>query len=491
MLLAIPFALLLLHTRSNALSIAGAVVLTLVTCSETVNSAIDFSNALFILATILLPSLATYAVMAAAPKSPASPAAVTFASMLLLAVYTLNAQILNPAPPDQDYAAVLMMAAVRLSSFAWAIHDEHLQASVHKVPSLMNFLGYMLFVPAFFCGPAFDFNTYMDWKHLRGVYKSIPSVFVPALKVFGLGVVLCGVFMQFGDYWDYSHFVDANYVMQSTLANRIMTMQVSGVFMRFKYYGVWKISESVCILSGLGYSGTHPPTTTTTTTTSTATTTQTTNTTKQQQQQQQQQHTWTACQNVDISALETSSSPVGILSNWNMFVNAHLHKNVYTRLRSAGVATPIANAVTKAFSALWHGFYPGYYLTFGSAAFMSVCAGILRRELRPLFVVAVPAAATKKNDTKQDATNESALSGAVLAAYKPGYDVAGWALSQLIMNYICAPFPLFWLKEGLAVWASVYYFGHVGMAFVFLYKWAGLFAWFKRVAQGGSKVKQA
>ncbi|KAI8842826.1 MBOAT, membrane-bound O-acyltransferase family-domain-containing protein [Chytriomyces cf. hyalinus JEL632] len=413
--------------------------------------------------------------MAAAPKSPASPAAVTFASMLLLAVYTLNAQILNPAPPDQDYAAVLMMAAVRLSSFAWAIHDEHLQTSVHKVPSLMNFLGYMLFVPAFFCGPAFDFNTYMDWKHSRGVYKSIPSVFVPALKVFSLGVLLCGVFMQFGDYWDYSHFVDANYVMQSTIANRIMTMQVSGVFMRFKYYGVWKISESVCILSGLGYSGTHPPTPPTISQTTT----------------NQQQDTWTSCQNVNISALETSSSPVGILSNWNMFVNAHLHKNVYTRLRSAGVATPVANAVTKAFSALWHGFYPGYYLTFGSAAFMSVCAGILRRELRPL--VAVVPDKKKKEEAVVDTVNDShASSVPVLAASKSAYDVAGWALSQLIMNYICAPFPLFWLKEGLAVWASVYYFGHVGMAFVFLYKWAGLFTWFKRFAQGSSsKAKQA
>ncbi|KAJ3231637.1 lysophospholipid acyltransferase [Chytriomyces hyalinus] len=417
--------------------------------------------------------------MAAAPKSLASPAVVTFASMVLLGIYTLNAQILNPAPPDQDYAAVLMMAALRLSSFAWAIHDEHSQSSIQKVPSLMNFLGYMMFVPAFFCGPAFDFNTYMDWKHSRGVYKTIPSVFEPALKVFILGVVLCGVFMQFGDYWDYSHFVDANYVMQSTLANRIMTMQVSGVFMRFKYYGVWKISESVCILSGLGYSGTKPPP-------PTSSTQKATNTTNQQQQ-----HTWTACQNVNISALETCSSPVGILSNWNMFVNAHLHKNVYMRLRYAGIATPVANVVTKAFSALWHGFYPGYYLTFGSAAFMSACAGILRRELRPLVAVA----SVKKNDVKQQtAIADTVVVSSVapiLAAYKPSYDVAGWALSQLIMNYICAPFPLFWLKEGLAVWASVFYFGHVGMAFVFLYKWAGLFAWFKRVVQGRSKAKQA
>ena len=44
-------------------------------------------------------------------------------------------------------------------------------------------------------------------------------------------------------------------------------------------------------------------------------------------------------------------------------------------------------------SALWHGFYPGYYLTFLSCALFQEVARLLRRHLRPLIPLHISAAA--------------------------------------------------------------------------------------------------
>jgi hypothetical protein len=51
--------------------------------------------------------------------------------------------------------------------------------------------------------------------------------------------------------------------------------------------------------------------------------------------------------------------------------------------RSASVF--LATLATYVVSAFWHGFYPGYYLTFTTGALVTAAESILRRVLTPLI----------------------------------------------------------------------------------------------------------
>ncbi|KAJ3330281.1 lysophospholipid acyltransferase [Blyttiomyces sp. JEL0837] len=126
---------------------------------------------------------------------------------------------------------------------------------------------------------------------------------------------------------------------------------------------------------------------------------------------------------------------------WNIKTNQWLRNCIYLRMVHEGKSHPaVASFVTFAASAFWHGFYPGYYLTFLTAALLTAVGITLRRNLRPLF------------------TGRSTL-----RHYKPVYDMLGWMTTHMAMNYVCGPFPLNKLKLGIRFWSSVHYFIHVGL----------------------------
>lgn len=57
------------------------------------------------------------------------------------------------------------------------------------------------------------------------------------------------------------------------------------------------------------------------------------------------------------------------ISSWNMGTNQWLRLIVYER-----VPKKYATLLTFSLSALWHGFYPGYYLTFVSGSLIVTAA---------------------------------------------------------------------------------------------------------------------
>ncbi|KAJ3106653.1 lysophospholipid acyltransferase [Phlyctochytrium bullatum] len=209
-------------------------------------------------------------------------------------------------------------------------------------------------------------------------------------------------------------------------------------FTRGDYYGAWKISEGICILSGIGYNGREN--------TAPSSSPSSSSPPSQTSASPSGSHLFNRCENVNILGLETAQSPRLFIGSWNMLTNKWLRNSIYNRLVSIGGQHPaIASLVTWIVSALWHGFYPCYYLTFLSGAMVTAAGITLRRNVRP-FV-----------------TGKSRL-----APFKPVYDALGWALTQTSLNYICAPFPLYKLHLGLRVWASVGYIVHWGMALAIL-----------------------
>lgn len=66
--------------------------------------------------------------------------------------------------------------------------------------------------------------------------------------------------------------------------------------------------------------------------------------------------------------MQTADTFREAVASWNMGTNSWLRMVVYNRVRSAHLIK------TYALSAIWHGFYPGYYLTFGTGALFTLAA---------------------------------------------------------------------------------------------------------------------
>ena len=126
----------------------------------------------------------------------------------------------------------------------------------------------------------------------------------------------------------------------------LLYLQPVGMTNRFKFYGVWKMAEGACILSGLGFHGYNPDGTL----------------------------KWDRVTNVSPIALETAQNNKAYLEAWNQMTNKWLKNYVYLRVTPRGKKPGFRSSMaTFTTSAVWHGFYPGYYLMFVSAAFIQTC----------------------------------------------------------------------------------------------------------------------
>ena len=285
--------------------------------------------------------------------------------MFLMGHMSLNQisrQILND-PSVVDITGAQMVLVMKLSSFCWNIHDGRLPlselsdaqkyAAITEFPSILDFAGYVLFFPSLFAGPSFDYVDYRRWIETTlfdvppgtdpskipptRKKRKIPRSGWPALKKAIIGMLWIFAFLKLGAYYDPSVVLDENF-MQYSFPRRVWIVHMLGFAARLKYYGVWSLTEGACILSGLGYNGFDPKT---------------------------GKVFWDRLENVNPWRLETAQNIRAYLESWNMNTNHWLRNYVYLRVTPKGKKPGFrASMVTFATSAFWHGFYPGYYLTF-------------------------------------------------------------------------------------------------------------------------------
>lgn len=68
------------------------------------------------------------------------------------------------------------------------------------------------------------------------------------------------------------------------------------------------------------------------------------------------------------------------IEHWNKGTNRWLRSIVYERMKCYRLV------LTYTLSAVWHGFYPGYYLTFANGAFFTIVARTVSEiKLYPLY----------------------------------------------------------------------------------------------------------
>lgn len=321
--------------------------------------------------TLLISAGGTYCIAKFLRTSPYMPW-IGFAFVMgHMSVNHIHRQIADD-PSSVDVTGAQMVLLMKLSAFCWNVADGQLpddqlsdsqkRNRLKELPPLLDYAGWVLFFPALFAGPSFDYTDYRQWldttmfdapnvdpakKPPVRKKRKIPRSGGPAAwKAVG-GLVLIGLFMGFsGSY--YPSMLTADSFVEYGLLRRIWSLYMVSFTARLKYYGVWYLTEGSCILAGLGYNGVDPVT---------------------------GKISWNRLQNIDPWAVETAQNPRGYLGGWNMNTNNWLRNYVYLRVTPRGKKPGFrASLMTFGTSALWHGFYPGYYLSFVLASFIQTAA---------------------------------------------------------------------------------------------------------------------
>ncbi|KAF3483704.1 lysophospholipid acyltransferase [Arthroderma uncinatum] len=349
-------------------------------------------------------------------------------------------QIIND-PSTIDVTGAQMVLVMKLSAFCWNVHDGRLpesqlsdaqkHAAIKKMPGLLDFAGYVLFFPSLLAGPAFDYVEYRRWIETTmfdlppGVDPSkapptrkkrkIPRSGRPAMWKAAMGLAFVGAFVVFAPIYTTNLLLSDEYAGYGFL-RRVWVLYVFGFAARLKYYGVWALAEGACILSGMGYNGVDRNT---------------------------GQVYWNKLENVNSWGLETAQNPHAFLANWNKNTNHWLRNYVYLRVTPKGKKPGFrASLATFATSAVWHGFYPGYYLTFILGSFVQTSAKHFRRHVRPFFLSA---------------------DGTTPTPYKKYYDVVSWLATQLTMSFVVAPFILLDFADCITLWGRLYFYTIIGI----------------------------
>lgn len=289
-----------------------------------------------------------------------------------LSVSQLARQFSN-SPSTVDVTGAQMVLVMKLSAFCWNVADGQLPVAelsdfqkermLTELPSLLDFAGYVLFFPAFLAGPAFDFAEYRRWidtsmfdlpaqvdpskKPPVRKKRKIPRSGTPAALKATSGLIWIALFVYLSGYFGHDQLTTPMY-MKFGFPSRVWILYMVGVTARLKYYGVWTLTEGACILTGLGYSGVDPVT---------------------------GKVSWDRLQNINPWGVETAQNARAYLGNWNMNTNNWLRNYVYLRVTPKGKKPGFrASLITFTTSAFWHGFYPGYYLTFVLASLLQTVA---------------------------------------------------------------------------------------------------------------------
>lgn len=266
-----------------------------------------------------------------------------------------------------------MVLLMKLSSFCWNIADGNLPEDqlsdfqrdrmLKELPSVLDFAGYVFFFPALFGGPAFDYAEYRRWidttmfdvpPHIDPSKKppvrkkrKIPRSGTPATWKAAAGLTWIVLYIFMSGPYSHEHLLGDSF-LEYGIFGRIWFLYMTGLVARFKYYGVWSLTEGACILAGLGYKGVDPIT---------------------------GKVSWNRLQNINPWEVESAQNARAFLGGWNINTNNWLRNYVYLRVTPRGKKPGFrASLITFGTSALWHGFYPGYYLSFVLAAFIQTAA---------------------------------------------------------------------------------------------------------------------
>ncbi|KYM79294.1 Membrane-bound O-acyltransferase domain-containing protein 2 [Atta colombica] len=331
---------------------------------------------------IHLASLPALCYVAMRTQNPRNMQRVVLAiALIYLSCIHFHRQIYDYGSYTLDITGPLMVITQKVTSLAFSIHDgltrceEDLtpmqrHQAIQKMPTTLEYFSYIFHFQALMAGPVIFYRDYIDFIHghhlpgaksLAGFYdkssqeKEIilePSPTLVVVKKVAASLVCAIIFITFIPIFPIQYVKDDEFLEKTNMFYKLLYLMLTTMLARFKYYHAWLFADAICNNSGFGFNG----------------------------YDERGKARWDLVSNVDVFKFETSLNLKDSIDSWNKGTNLWLRSIMYER---AGRNKVI---YTYALSALWHGFYPGYYLTFASAAFFTVAARSVRRYIRPMFL---------------------------------------------------------------------------------------------------------
>lgn len=291
--------------------------------------------------------------------------------------------------------------------------------STEKLPDLLSFLGYVYLPSSFFAGPAFEYSTYeatvngtifqqkskdnkivtldYDWKNrlIATVQKLFFGLILLGLTVFAMNNGIAASTMY-----------SVPVVTGMTFLERIRWNWIVLFFARCKYYFAWLVAEGSTNLAGFGY---EPAT-------------------------DKKAASWEGVKNIDILGFELATDITSATKAWNVGTSKWLSQYCGSR-----VPRSISMNAVYFLSAFWHGFYPGYYLTFLSVPLFQDLEKTIKGKITPYYFP------NGKDNSVQYMV----------------YNVLSIVFTSLALNYLVCSFQALSWDYSMVIWSSLYFCGHI------------------------------
>lgn len=320
-------------------------------------------------------------------------------------------QYSDPGGYTIDITGAIMMLTQRVSILAFSLRDavhtdgltgEQIRDAIPEMPDVLSYFAYMLDFHMLLAGPLIPYKTFMritEGKNLRPDGSTAVTHWRVVCKLFCVGLnILLILFVV--------PLIKENDILSEWFSSlpfyrKILCIVAFSFLCRLQYYVAWKLAEASCDASAYGYYITKNG-----------------------------EERWDGADNINITQVETATSMKNLIDNWNVSTQRWLKHVCYDRqLKYKTIRTFFL-------SALWHGLYPGYFLSFMTAMFFVVAAREVRNYLRPRL-----------------------LSGRLLS--KPVYDVVTYIVTAVFLSYSIMPFILLQLDKAFYIWRELHFFGHL------------------------------
>lgn len=284
------------------------------------------------------------------------------------------------------------------------------------MPSLLEYLSYNCNFMGVLAGPLCSYKDYITFIEGRSFHatqsgengkeglhgeRTEPSPNTAVMQK----LLVCGLSLLFhltiSNTLPVEYNIDEHFQATASWPTKVLYLYVSLLAARPKYYFAWTLADAINNAAGFGFRG----------------------------YDRNGEARWDLISNLRIRQIEMSTSFKMFLDNWNIQTALWLKRVCYER---ASLSPTIQTFIL---SAIWHGVYPGYYLTFLTAVVMTLAARAIRNNIRHHFIEPPP--------------------------LKLLYDVITWMVTQIAISYTVVPFVLLSIKPSFKFYSSWYYCLHI------------------------------
>uniref|UniRef100_A0A8C7MB70 Membrane bound O-acyltransferase domain containing 2b n=1 Tax=Oncorhynchus kisutch TaxID=8019 RepID=A0A8C7MB70_ONCKI len=320
-----------------------------------------------------------------------------------------------------DFTGPMMVITQKITSLAFEIHDGKklifFKPDTERMPSLLEYFSYNCNFMGILAGPTSSYNDYIAFiegtpcrrskdHQTNGKTNGRHKQTDPSPNV-STGLKCHYDFWKVTKSAAFSLFpvernIDDDFIATTPFYAQVVYLYLSMLTTRPKYYFVWTLADAINNAAGFGFNGYNSD----------------------------GSPRWDLISNLRIMDIEFANSFKMFLDNWNIQTAHWLKRVCYERCPYN------PTAATFILSAMWHGAYPGYYLTFLTGIVVTLAARAMRHNVRPYFLGS--------------------------PSHKLLYDGITWAGTQIAICYTVVPFVLLSVGPSMKFYRSWYFSVHIG-----------------------------